>query len=228
MKRFSELFLRNLHYKVLSLIFAVLFWFLATNKEVTETTVRLEIKPIATGNYRVIDYTPKKLTFLVEGYRKELVRLKELKEVYFKLPPELAKENGWVRVKLNKNDFNLGPSVRVKRVEPSEIEVKVEKLVLVTVPVVAKLKNLPKGVRLELHPNYAVISLPEELKEIPISVETEEVDLKGVKLPAEFVVPLSSKFQTEPKKVKVVVKSGGENEGEKEALWDGRNKGNSE
>jgi len=210
MERLSELFLKNLHLKLLALIFALLFWFLATNREVAETTVQLRVEPIATGDYRVIDYRPKELTFVVEGYRRELARLKELGKVCFKLPPELGRKGGWVKVKLRKEDFYLGLAVKVKKIKPPVIEVKVEKLVRVAVPITPKFKNLPVGAVVELRPNYAVLSLPEELRGVPITVETEEVDLKGIKLPAELVVPLSSRFQPEPKEVKVVIKKGGD------------------
>ncbi|WP_456341684.1 hypothetical protein [Thermovibrio sp.] len=210
MKRLSKLFLENLHLKLLAVIFALLFWFLATNKEIAETTIKLRVEPIITGDYRVVDYRPKELTFVIEGYRRDLNRLKELTKVSFKLPPELGRKSGWVKVKLKREDFYFGLSVKVKKIEPSEIEVKVEKLVRVAVPIVLKFKGLPVGALIELHPNYAVLSLPEELKGVPITVETEEVDLKGVKLPVELVVPLSSRFQPEPKKVKVVIKKGGD------------------
>lgn len=210
MKKIRELFLKNLHLKVLSLIFALLFWFLATNREIAETTVRLKIEPVATGNYRIIDYRPKEFTFVVEGYRRELSRLKEREKIRFRLPQELGTEKGWVKVRLRKEEFHFGASVRVKKISPPFIEVKVEKLIRVAVPVVADFKNLPPGALVELHPNYAVISLPEELKGVPINVRTEEVDLKGVKLPAELVVPLDGKFQPEPGKVRVLIKKGGE------------------
>ncbi len=210
MKRLSELLLKDLHLKLFALLFALLFWFLATNREVAETTVNLKVEPIPTGDYRVIDYRPKRLYFVIEGYRRDLSRLKEMGKVCFKLPPDLGRERGWVKVKLKKEDFYFGLSVKVKKIKPSWIEVKVEKLVRVAVPIVPNLKGLPKGCRVELHPNYAVISLPEELRGVPVEVETEEIDLTGVEIPAELVVPVTSRFQVEPKSVRVVIKKGGD------------------
>jgi len=203
MKKLRELLLKNLHLKILALIFAVLFWFLATNKEITEATLRLKVEPIPTGSYRVLDYRPKELTFVVEGYRRELSRLKELQKVTFPLPAELPKERGWVRVRLKKEDFHLGASVKIKKITPPYIEVKVEKLVKRVAPVEVNLLGLPKGVKVRVSPNYAVVSLPEELAKVPITVKTEVVDVTGIELPAELTISLESRFKVEPERVRV-------------------------
>jgi len=204
MKGIREILLNNLHLKVLALIFALLFWFLATNREIAETTLKLKVEPLPGGNYRVIDYRPKELTFTLEGYRRELERLKELSKVTFRLPSELPRERGWVKIPLKKEDFNFGSSLKIKRISPNFLEVKVEKLIKRVVPIEVSLVGLPKGAEIVVDPSYAVISMPEELAKVPITVKTETVDLSGVKIPATFVVSLESKFKVEPVKVKIV------------------------
>lgn len=205
MKGIRELLLNNLHLKVLALIFALLFWFLATNREIAETTLKLKVEPVPGGNYRVIDYRPKELTFTVEGYRRELSRLKELPKISFRLPSELSKESGWVRLPLKKEDFYLGSSVKIKKISPPFIEVKIEKLIKRVVPIEVNFVGLPEGAEVILNPSYAVVSLPEELAKVPITVKTEKVDLTGIKLPATLVVSLESKFQVEPERVEVKI-----------------------
>jgi len=213
---------------VLALVFALLFWFLATNREIAETTVRLKVEPVPGGNYRVIDYRPKELTFTVEGYRRELSRLKELPKVPFRLPSELQRESGWVKVPLRKEDFYLGSSVKIKKISPPFVEVKVEKLIKRVVPVEVNFVGLPREAEVLLNPSYAVVSLPEELAKVPITVKTEKVDLTGIKLPATLVVSLESRFQVEPERVEVKIVRRKRDEGKEEALWDGRNQGSSQ
>ncbi|WP_456457101.1 hypothetical protein [Thermovibrio sp.] len=196
----------NLHLKLLALVFALLFWFLASNKETAETEITLKVKPVLSGNYRIVDYKPKKLTFLVEGYRNQLLKLRELSCVYFKLPSSLRERNGWVVVPLKKEYFFLLPQVKVKKVYPDRISVKLERLVKKVAKVEPRLVNLPKGVKVKVFPNYAVVSLPEELEDVPLRVKTEVVDLKGITLPAQIVVSLESPYPVEPKEVKITLK----------------------
>jgi len=228
MKGIRELLLDNLHLKVLALVFALLFWFLATNREIAETTLKLKVEPVPGGNYRVIDYRPRELTITVEGYRRELSRLKELPKLPIRLPSELSQERGWVRVPLRKEELNLGSSVRIKKISPPAIEVKVEKLVKRVAPIKVNFVGAPQGSRVILKPDYAVVSLPEELASVPITVKTEKVDLTGIKLPATLVISLESRFQVEPERVEVKIVKGREDESQEETLRNRRNQGNSQ
>ena len=202
MKKLRELLFSNLHLKLLALVFALLFWFLATNKEVAETEVTLSVKPLPSEGYRVTDFKPKRITLLVEGYRKELNLLKEKAQVCVKLPKELPAERGWVEVKLSPENLYLGAPVKVKELHPRSIKVKVEKLVKRAVKVELSFP-LPRGLTYRLEPNYAVVSLPEELSNLPITVKTEEVELTEVAPPAELVLKLESRFKVQPQQVKL-------------------------
>ncbi|ADU96858.1 YbbR-like domain-containing protein [Thermovibrio ammonificans] len=204
MKRLYSVLFSNLHLKVLAFAFAVLFWLLATNKEVAETQLELKVRPIATGDYTVVSYRPKTVTLLVEGYRKELLALKEKKEVEVKLPKEL--KSGVNVIEVNRNNLQLPvPSVKVKTVQPKEIKVTIELLAKKLVRVEPGFK-VKKGWRVEFDPNYVTVFVPEEIKEVIDSVQTEGVSLAGVKPPASFVLRLDTPFKVFPGQVKVTLK----------------------
>jgi len=226
MKRAYKLFTENVHYKLLAIVFALLLWFLATNKEIAETVLTVKYTPVPGGDYEVVDYSPKRLNLKVEGYRRDILQLKEEGKVKVLLPGELPKENGWVLLKLKKEFLKLPVSVKVKKVEPKKIRVKVEKLVRKAVPVEPQLSGLKRKVKVVVVPNYAVIALPEELSEAEISVKTETVDVSEVKLPAEIEVKLKSKYRVEPKTVKIILEEG--DEGKEKALRNRWNKRNSQ
>ncbi len=219
MEKVRSLILSNLHLKLLALVFALLLWFLASNKETAETEITLKVKPVLNGNYKVADYKPKKLTFVVEGYRTQLLKLRGLSCVYFKLPLTLKNRTGWVVVPLKKDYFSLLPQVKVKKVYPNKISVKLERIVKRVVKIEPQFVNLPKGVKVIISPNYGVVSLPEELENVPLKIRTEVVNLKGIKLPAQIVVSLESPYPVEPKEVKITLKREEKDESKKKALW---------
>ena len=227
MKNVYKLIIDNIHYKLLALVFAVLLWFLATNKEITEAVITVKYSPVISGDYQVVDYAPKKLKLKVEGYRKEIVQLKEEGKVRIILPPVPAEKNGWFTFKVKKEMVKLPfTTLKLKSVEPKSIKVKLEKLIRKAVPVEAELVGLKRGVSVRVVPNYAVISLPEELWGAVISVRTESVDVSDVKLPAEIEVRLKSNYRVEPKTVKIILEEG--DEGKEKALRNRWNKRNSQ
>jgi hypothetical protein len=194
----------NLSLKLLALAFAVLFWLLASNREVAETTVRVSLKLIPTGDYTVISYEPRKVELTVEGFRKEILSLKEKKQVQFLLPKEL--KNGVNPVTLRKDSFLLpNQSLRIRRVEPKTIKVNVELLSKKLVKVVPQVE-LPPNATVKTDPNYVVMLLPEEIKEVIDRVKTEKIDASGVKPPADFYLKLQSNYKVFPKEVKVEIR----------------------
>ncbi len=226
MKNAYKLITENIHYKLLALVFAVLLWFLATNKEITEAVITVKYVPVSSGDYQVVDYTPKKLKIKVEGYRKEIIQLKEEGKVRIILPPAPAEENGWLTFKVKKEMVKLPfTTLKLKSVEPKRIKVKLEKLIRKAVPVEAELVGLKKGVSVRVVPNYAVVSLPEELSGAVISVKTESVDVSDVKLPAVLEVKLRSNYRVEPNRVEIILEAG--DESKEKAFWNRRNQGSS-
>jgi hypothetical protein len=211
---------RNIHLKVLALIFALLLWLLATNKEITQSRLSLKLLPKAQeSSYRLSDYSPKKVELVVEGPRAEIGKLRESGKVEVELPPTIEKtRHGWVEVELRRESFAISPSLKVREVEPKKIRVKVEKLLKKAVPIRLNLRGVPPNAIVELHPNYATISIPEELASLPLTVQSEVVEVGEVRLPAEIVVPLDSKLPVEPKSVKVIIRR--KDEGKEKTLRD--------
>ncbi|SMO64955.1 hypothetical protein SAMN06269117_11628 [Balnearium lithotrophicum] len=208
MKRIYEIVFRNFHYKLLAFLFAVLLWFLATNKEIVETTIEVPFKPVSTGNYKIADYQPKSLKIKVEGYRKDIITLENIKEVKV-LVPSKVEESGWITVKLDKNSISLPvESVKIKKVHPKKITVKIEKLYKKVVPIELNAVGIPRKAKINIVPNYAVLLLPEELKETVFNVKTERIDLTGVKLPAVLVLRIDTYYKAEPKRVRVTIEEG--------------------
>ncbi len=211
MNKIYGIFVENLHYKLLALIFSILLWFLATNKEISEVILIVKYVPVSTGNYKVVDFEPKKLKLKIEGYRKELIQLNDMKTpIKIYLPQDIPVENGWVSLELRKSQIKLpAETVKVKEIKPDKIKIKIEKLIKKAVPIRPNVLGLKKGIKIEIIPNYAVVLLPEELLNTKLTVQTEKVDVTNVQLPAYLVVKLKSKYRVEPNKVEVILKNGG-------------------
>lgn len=204
MRKVYKIVTTNFHYKILAIVFAILLWFLATNKETTEAILVLKYKPVSTGDYKIVDYKPKFLKLKVEGYRKEILRLKEEGKIKVVLPSDIPKTKEWISINLTKQMIVLPNSaLNLKDFEPKKIEVKLEKLIKKAVPIKPELLGLMSGVRIRVIPNYAVVSLPEDTAGCVISVRTEKVDVSEVKLPAVLEVKLKSSYRVEPKKVEI-------------------------
>ncbi len=204
MRKVYEIVTKNFHYKILSIVFALLLWFLATNKETTEAILVLKYRPIPTGDYKIVDYKPKSLKLKVEGYRKEIIRLKEGGWIKVFLPSDIHKTKGWISINLTKQMIALPNSaLNIKDFKPKKIKVKLEKLIKKAVPIKPELSGLKSGVKIRVIPNYAVVSLPEDTVGCVISVRTEKVDVSEVKLPAVLEVKLKSNYRVEPNKVEI-------------------------
>jgi len=205
MKKLYNLITNNFQYKLLAVVFSILLWFLATNKEIVDTTITVNYKPVPKGNYKVVDYSPRKITLRIEGYRKDILSLEGLKEVKLILPPNIE-GSGWKTIRIRKDNIQLPvESVKLKKVSPKMIKVKIEKLYRKIVPVVLNAEDIPKGAKVKIDPNYAVVLLPEDKKDFVFEVKTERIDLKGVKLPATFVLKLKTVYSVEPKEVKITL-----------------------
>jgi len=209
MKGIFDFIFYKFHYKVLAFVFAILLWLLATNKEITEAEIRVSINPIPTGNYEVVDYSPKEIELTVEGYRKDLLILREKGQVNVLLPKELSlRENGEGRVSLKEENILLPvSSAKIKKVNPKYIEVKVEKLIKKVVPVKLEATGIRRNLKLILSPNYVIVYVPEKRKNEVRLVKTEKIDLSSIKGNAEIYLNIVSKFRVEPDRVKLIIRT---------------------
>ncbi len=209
MKGILDFIFYKIHYKVLALVFAILLWLLATNKEITEAEIRVSITPVPTGNYEVVDYSPKKIELTVEGYRKDLLILREKGRVNVLLPKKLSlKENEEGKVRLKEENILLPvSSVKVKKVNPKYIEIKIEKLIKKVVPVKLEATGIRRNLKLILSPNYVIVYVPEKRKNEVHLVKTEKIDLSSIKGNAEIYLNIVSKFRVEPDRVKLIIRT---------------------
>ncbi len=205
-KKLLDILFYNIHYKLLALMFAILLWLLATNKEITEAEIRVDVQPVPTGEYRVVDYTPRKLTLLVEGYRKDLIIFKEKPKVNFLLPKTVANSgSNRCTVKIDPSRLILSvPSARVKKVSPDRMEIVIEKLVKKIVPVKLNVVGVRKNLKLTLSPNYVIVYVPEEMKNRVKYVKTEKIDISSIKGKGEVYLRILSNFKVEPDTVKLI------------------------
>ncbi len=206
MKKLLNAIFNNIHYKVLAVGFAVLLWLLATNREITEAEIQVKIHPISTGNYRVIDYKPHKLSIVVEGYRKDLLILKEKPSVNLLLPEDIkSSDKSKCEIELKPSDIILPvPSAKIRRISPNKIEVAIERLVKKVVPVKLNATGVKRGLKLRLSPNYVIVYVPEEVKKKIKYVKTEKIDLSSIRGKGEIYLKILSKYRVEPDTVKLI------------------------
>ncbi len=206
-KKPLDILFHRLHYKLLALVFSVLLWLLAVNKEISEAEVKLKLTLLRTGNYHVLKYNPEKVTVLVEGYRKDLIMLKEKGTAIYKLPSSIvADKKGLASVDLSKDNLILPiQSVKVKRIKPDILNIKIEKLVEKAVPVKPNITGLRKGMKWHVSPNFVIVYVPESLKKRIKYVSTEKVDVSLVKKRAELHLKIVSNFQVAPDTVRLTV-----------------------
>ncbi|MEO2069327.1 MAG: hypothetical protein ABGX27_07440 [Desulfurobacteriaceae bacterium] len=207
MKKLFDLFFYKIHYKVLAFIFAILLWLLATNKEITEAEVKVKIVPVSTGNYEVIDYYPTQVYLSCEGYRKDLLILREKGVVKVLLPKVLPLRNdkGMLEIKVENLILPVS-SVKVKNVTPNYLKVKVEKLIKKVVPVKLNASGVRKNLKLVLSPNYVIVYVPEKKKNKVNFVKTEKIDLSSIRENAEIYLNIESEYKVDPKRVKLSIK----------------------
>ncbi|ADY73047.1 hypothetical protein Dester_0392 [Desulfurobacterium thermolithotrophum DSM 11699] len=208
MKKAFDLIFYKFHYKVLALLSAILLWLLATNKEITETELRVKVSPLSRGNYKIIDYFPKEINLTVEGYRKDLLILKEKNLVRILLPEKIqTNESGTALVKIKKDKLLLPvSSVKVKKIDPSYLRIKAEKLIKKVVPVKLEAIGIRKNLKLILSPNYVIVYIPEKLKNKVHFVRTEKIDLSSIKGNAEIYLNIVSNYKVEPSRVKLIIR----------------------
>ena len=203
MEKLIKTLVYNWHYKLLAFSFALLIWFVATNKETAQEEITIKLLPQPTGNYKILDYSPKKIILTVEGYRSGILSLKESGQVRYKLPSKLKLIKNKALVELKKENFLLPPSIRIKSVFPNTVEVKIEKLIAKAVPVKLKAYGIPFKAKINLDPNYVVVMTPKEEK--VKFVETQKVDLSGIKGKSIIYLKLNTKQKVEPNLVKVTI-----------------------
>lgn len=211
MERIRAFFTENLGLKVLSLILAFFLWLFVKGgmREEVAVMVPVELEKVpSTLCVRGID--PPSVTIRLGGVLSQLNRLR-LDEMSVRLNLSGARP-GINTFLLRPGDFSLPPGVEILRISPSEVKVRLSTLTSKRVKVRVALRGTPaegfsvKEVKVE--PPSVLLKGPwEELKRLE-EVDTEEVDIKGIKGDFEVEVPIRLEglpIRCEPNKVKVKV-----------------------
>lgn len=211
MERIRAFFTENLGLKLLSLILAFFLWLFVKGsmREEVAVMVPVELEKVpSTLCVRGID--PPSVTVRLRGVLNQLNRLR-LEEMSARLDLSGAR-SGTNTFLLRPDDFSLPPGIEVLRISPSEVKVRLSPLTTKRVRVRVALRGTPAegfSVReVRVGPPFVLLKGPlEELKGLE-EVETEEVDVGGIKEDLEVEVPLrlgGLPVRCEPKKVKVKV-----------------------
>lgn len=185
---------QNWFLKLLSLVFALILWFFVMGERKLEVgyAVPLELRNLPAG-LMVANDVPSLVDVRISGPRTLLMNLRpedisiavDLKD----LQPGLSS------FRRLEERINIPSALKVTRISPSFIDLKLDRMKEKTVPVVATLiGNLPAGARLEsvvVTPETVTVAGAEgELKDVS-EVVTEAVSLEGVKESFSLVVPVN-------------------------------------
>ncbi len=186
--------IENWFLKLLSLIFALILWFFVMGEQKQEVSyaVPLVLKNIPTG-LMVANQVPSQVDVRINGPRTLLMNIRstdisigvDLKDL----------QPGLTSFKRLEERFNLPSALKVTRLSPSYVDVKLERIKAKPVPVKVVLAGLPAA-GYELGPVVAVPGkvvvegAEGELKNIN-EVKTEAVEIDGVKDSFAIIVPVN-------------------------------------
>ncbi len=185
---------QNWFLKILSVVFALILWFFVMGERKLEVgyAIPLELRNLPPG-LLVANEVPTVVDVRISGPRTLLMNLRpsdvsiavDLKDL----------QPGLTSFKRLEERLNIPSALKVTRISPSFIDVKLDRLKEKTVPVVATLIGKPpEGVTVErvaVLPETVVVTGAEgEIKDIS-EVVTEAVSLEGVRESFSIVVPLN-------------------------------------
>lgn len=185
---------QNWFLKILSLVFALILWFFVMGERKLEVgyAVPLELRNLPAG-LMVANEVPSVVDVRISGPRTLLMNLRpddisiavDLKDL----------QPGLTSFRRLEERINIPSALKVTRISPSFVDLKLDREKEKTVPVVATLiGQLPDGAQLEsvtVTPEaVTVVGAEGELKDVS-EVVTEAVSLEGVKESFSLVVPMN-------------------------------------
>jgi len=189
-KRLTE----NLFLKLLSLAFALILWFFVMGEQKQEISyaVPLILKNVPQG-LMVANEVPSQVDVRISGPRTLLMNLKP-KDISIAVDLK-GLEPGLSSFKRLEERFNLPSALKVTRLSPSFVDVKLERIKTKKVPVKAVISGTPaEGYEFEaihLKPTeVAVEGAESELKDVS-QVETDPIDIEGVQDSFTLIVPIN-------------------------------------
>ncbi|WP_321530959.1 CdaR family protein [uncultured Desulfuromonas sp.] len=189
-----QLITRNWHLKLLSLIFATLLWLFVTGEQRAEVgySVPLELKNVP-ADLIVANEVPSLVNLRISGPR---TLLSNLESSSLSLSVDLrGLEPGLTTFKRLDENLNIPSALKVVRLSPSYVEVKLERIREKSVPVTVVLTGEPmpgqKVLATVATPDRASIRGAEsEVKRID-HVETEPLDIAGIREDFIMTVPVN-------------------------------------
>lgn len=189
-----QLITKNWHLKFLSLFFAVLLWLFVMGEQKAEVgfTVPLELKNLPHGLI-VANEVPSLVDVRISGPR---TLLSKLQPSALSMSVDLnGLKAGLTTFKRLDQNLNIPSMLRVSRLSPSYVEVKLERVREKRVPVHVLLSGEPapgaKLGKVKVNPNSVIIEGAEsEVKNVD-AVETEPVDITSVQESFTLTVPIN-------------------------------------
>ncbi|MCD6525833.1 MAG: YbbR-like domain-containing protein [Desulfuromonas sp.] len=188
-----QMIVRNWHLKLLSLVFALLLWLFVTGEQKAEVghTVPLELKNLPVGLI-VANEVPSLVDLRISGPR---TLLSNLRPSALSMSVDLrGLEPGLTTFKRLDENLNIPSALKVVRLSPSYVEVKLERIRRKSVPVDVVVSGVPESgahvVSIAVSPDAVVIEGAEsEVKNVD-RVETEAVDITSVSEDFSMMVPV--------------------------------------
>lgn len=196
MSGLRELFTRNLGYKLLSLLFAVLCWAWVQGEQRVEDRLKIPIQWSLPEGLSFVE-APLESTFVTLEGPQAVVRA--LPQQGLHLTVDLAKASeGEVTVDLaDRAIVGLPSQVRVKEIQPSRLKLQLDRIRSRRVRVVPVTKGDPApGYRLakvEVVPERVDLNGPGAVLQTVAEVKTDAIDVGGLREDTEFEVGLATR-----------------------------------
>ncbi len=193
MGKIKDIIFENWQYKLLALGFAIFFWYVVIGQQKSEITLEFPIEfQNVPENYVIINNPVRKVSVLLSG---PSPIIKTLSKENLSFPVDLSK------VKIGRNEIYLLPhmlklpkKIKVKFINPSRLEIVIDKLETKQVPVIptiiGKVKPGYKITSINVTPPVvSIVCISKELKNLDI-VHTDEINVNGKKESFEISVPV--------------------------------------
>ncbi len=202
---------KNLFLKLLSLAFAILLWFFVVLEDKVEKEVPAEIKIKNVPHELILVKEPPKFVIVhVNGPRSIL---RNLERNPLKITLDLRDLGpGKHLLKLKARHLNLPAGLKVIKIEPSRVEVVLDRILQKTVQVEPGIYGSPppgwKIVSIQVRPKKIKISGPRSVVSKLKRVRTQAVDINGATKDIRKKVPLKLPplVKAEPEKVELYVR----------------------
>jgi YbbR domain-containing protein len=178
--RVKRIILNNIGLKLLSLALAVVLWYLISARGVSEVTIEVPIEYVnIPQGYEIVQKSVDRVSITLFGSERIL---RSLKTEDLRVTVDMkGKTEGDVKYKITKKDIRIPSAVNVSEIEPSQVEVLLDRTETKTVPVIVSLTGEVKDkYRIEIKPSEVVIAGPSSILKKVRYVTTDRIDLEEI------------------------------------------------